>query len=271
MNLLVTVSGGRSSAFMAYHIHTSPKYKDYNKLYVFCNTGMERPQTIDFLKKIESIWGIQLTLIEGTYSNVLGIGVGYKIVSWDTLDMKATPFTESIMHANKGTFNGLPNQEAPYCSSRMKVRPSEKFADEIFGKKNYLKAIGFRKEDMPKRISWAEIKEDDKRIFPLITDFTEPIGLIELNKFWEFQPFKLEISSKLGNCELCWKKSDKVLIDSIRYGSRFIEWYQNMEEKYGNTSFRNHRSINDFVKMAENPFTPEINFGQEDFNCICNF
>jgi hypothetical protein len=270
-NILVTVSGGRSSAMMAYHIHTNEKYKDFNKAYVFCNTGMERPETIDFLKKIESEWSIDLNLIEGVYSSKLGVGVGYKIVSWDTLDMNANPFSESIMHINKGSYDGLPNQEAPYCSDRMKVQPSKKFADDIFGKKKYITAVGFRKEDMPKRISWAEIKADDKRIFPLLTDFSEPIGLLELNKFWESQSFKLEINSKLGNCELCWKKSDKVLVDNIRYGTRFVDWFKQMEDKYGSTSFRGNRSIMDFVKMSEQPFTPEINFGQEDYNCVCNF
>jgi hypothetical protein len=270
-NILVTVSGGRSSAMMAYHIHTNEKYKDFNKVYVFCNTGMERPETIDFLKKIESEWSIDLNLIEGVYSSELGVGVGYKIVSWDTLDMNANPFSESIMHVNKGSFNGLPNQEAPYCSDRMKVQPSKKFADDIFGKKNYLKAIGFRKEDMPKRISWAEIKEDEERVFPLLTDFKEPIGLLELNNFWESQSFKLQINSKLGNCELCWKKSDRVLVDNIRYGTRFVDWFKQMEDKYGSTSFRGNKSIIDFVKMSEQPFTPEIDFGQEDYNCVCNF
>lgn len=49
-NLLINVSGGRSSAMMARHIQTSEKYKDYQKLYVFCNTGLERPETIQLLK-----------------------------------------------------------------------------------------------------------------------------------------------------------------------------------------------------------------------------
>lgn len=44
--LIVLISGGRSSAMMARHIQTSEKYKDFEKLYVFCNTGQERPQTI---------------------------------------------------------------------------------------------------------------------------------------------------------------------------------------------------------------------------------
>ena len=57
-NILVTVSGGRSSAMMARHIQTNDKYKNCNKIYVFANTGMERIETINFLKNIEKEWKI---------------------------------------------------------------------------------------------------------------------------------------------------------------------------------------------------------------------
>ena len=270
-NLLVTVSGGRSSAMMARHIQTSDKYKDFEKAYVFCNTGMERPETISFLKDIVKFWGIDLVVLEGVYSSEMGVGVDYQIKTLETLDMNAKPFEEAIMHTNKGSFDGLPNQASPYCSQQLKTVPAKKFADMVFGKKNYLKALGFRKEDMPKRISWPEIKEDEERIFPLLTDFPEPIGLSELNKFWNEQPFKLEINSKLGNCELCWKKSDSNIIQAIQYGTRFVPWMKRMEEKYGNTMFRSNKSIDWFAKQAEQPLTPEINFGQDDYNCVCNF
>jgi 3'-phosphoadenosine 5'-phosphosulfate sulfotransferase (PAPS reductase)/FAD synthetase len=64
-NLMVTISGGRSSAMMARHIQTNEKYADFKKVFVFCNTGMERPETIDFLKNIEKFWQIPITKIEG--------------------------------------------------------------------------------------------------------------------------------------------------------------------------------------------------------------
>jgi len=268
-NLLVTVSGGRSSAMMAYHIHTSEKYKDYNKAYVFANTGMERPETIEFLRNIQSVWGIPLTLIEGTYSNVMRVAVGYKIVDWQSLNMNAIPFEGAVMHINKGEYSGLPNSNAPYCSPYMKTMPCEAFAKDIFGKNNYLKAIGFRKEDMPKRISWPEIKEDKARIFPLLTDFDEPIGLLELNAWWNKQSFQLGINSKLGNCELCWKKSDKNLVEVIRSGTRFVEWWQKMEDQYGNTSFRSRKSIADFVAIANQPSTMSIDFSDAGEGCVC--
>lgn len=269
---MVTVSGGRSSALMARHIQTNEKYKDYEKVFVFCNTGMERKETIDFLKNIEKYWKIPLVKIEGVYSNELGTGIKYKIVDWNNLNMNALPFSKMIEHKNKGIFNGLPNQDAPYCSENLKTLPAKKLCDNIFGVNNYKIAIGFRKEDMPKRISWAEIKEQKQKIFPLLTDFKTPISQLDLNKLWKTEKFKLELHGKYGNCELCWKKSDNNLIENIIFGTRFIDWYKKEEEKYNSLSFRNHKSINDLVKMSELPRTGKLELETEDdFNCVCSF
>jgi hypothetical protein len=271
-NIMVTVSGGRSSAMMARHIQTDEKYKDFKKVFVFANTGMERPETIDFLKNIEKHWDMPLVKVEGVYSNQMGVGVGFKIVDWDDLNMTAVPFSQTITHKNKGEFNGVPNSEAPYCSEMLKTLPCKKLCDDVFGVNNYIKAIGFRKEDMPKRITFTEIKEDKVRIFPLLTDFEQPISQLDLNKWWKTQSFKLSIHGKFGNCELCWKKSEPNLVSTIRYGTRFVDWWKNEEEKYGNTAFRSQKSIDDLVKMAEQPFTPELNFGGEsEYNCVCTF
>jgi 3'-phosphoadenosine 5'-phosphosulfate sulfotransferase (PAPS reductase)/FAD synthetase len=269
-NLMVTVSGGRSSAFMAYHILHDEKYKHYNKVFVFCNTGMERPETIDFLKNIVKHWKIDLNIIEGVYSNEMNVGVTYKLVDFETMNMNALPFSKMIEHKNKGIFDGMPNPDAPYCSENLKTTPAKKFCDDVFGVNNYKKAIGYRKEDMPKRISWAEIKEEKQRIFPLLTDFYTPISQRELNDFWNKQSFKLSIHGSLGNCELCWKKSDENLINNIIYGTRFIDWFRNEEKKYNSVSFRDYKSIDDLVKLAELPRTGRLEL-EDEFSCVCSF
>jgi hypothetical protein len=271
-NLMVTVSGGRSSAIMARHIQTNEKYSNYEKVFVFCNTGMERKETIEFLKNIEKYWNLPLIKIEGVYSKELGVGIKYKIVEWDNLNMTAKPFSEMIEHKNKGVFNGLPNQDAPYCSENLKTTPAKKLCDDIFGVNKYKIAIGFRKEDMPKRISWAEIKEEKRKIFPLLTDFERPISQLDLNKLWKKEKFKLELHGKFGNCELCWKKSDNNLIENIIFGTRFIDWYKEEELKYNSTSFRNHKSIEDLIKLSKLPRTLKMELNTEDdFNCVCSF
>lgn len=272
-NLMVTVSGGRSSARMAHHIKNAEKYKGFKKVYVFCNPGKERIETIKFLKEIEKYFGIDIIKIEGVYSENMGVGVKYRIVdNWDDLDMSGRVYAEMVKHKNKGVFDGLPHKDAPYCSDMLKTRPAKKLCDEIFGVNNYIKAIGFRREDMPKRISWPEIKVDKTRIFPLITDFYAPISQTDLNRWWDKQDFKLSIHGKYGNCQDCWKKSDINLVDNIRYGMDFIGWNRQMELEYGNTSFRGNKSINDLVRMAEMPFTHEFDFQEkEDGKCVCNF
>lgn len=270
-NLMVTVSGGRSSAMMARHIQTSEKYKDYRKIYIFANTGQERPETIDFLKNIVKFWKIDLNIVEAVGCSEMGIGVNYKLVDFATLNMNSKPFEEVIKHKNKGIFSGLPNQESPYCSENLKTIPCKKFCDEIFGVNNYIKAIGYRLEDMPKRITFAEAKEDKARIYPLLTDFEMPIGNLDLNRWWNVQPFKLGLHGKYGNCELCWKKSIPNLVENLRFGTRSVEWWQRMESEYGNTAFRERKSIDDLVSMSQQPFTPEINFNDPADNCVCSF
>ena len=269
MNILASISGGRSSAMMSYHLHTHPKYKDDNKVFVFANTGMERPETIEFLKNCDQHWGLNIIKVEGVYSETMGVGVGYKVVEWDELAMNAEPFDGAIMHMNKGEYKGLPNSNAPYCSDRMKTRPIQKFAKDYFKTKDFVTSIGFRAEDMPKRISWPEIKAEDKRIYPLLTDFEKPIGQRELTEWWQTQPFELGIHSKLGNCELCWKKSDRNIVETIQYGTRFVDWWAKHEQTYGHTSFRGNKSIHDYVKMAQQGKPMEFDFDQEDFNCMC--
>lgn len=269
-NLVVTVSGGRSSAMMAYHIHTSAKYKDYEKLYVFCNTGMERPETIDFLKDIVKYWEIPLNIIEGVYSIVPGVGVKSKLVDFDTMDMEGKVFKNMIEHFNKLKWGGLPNPATPYCSNYLKNRPTNHFAKSIYSSTKFITAIGYRSEDMPKRITIKELIEDKKRIAPLLTDFDFPISQKDLNIFFASQPFKLNLESNLGNCELCWKKSDKNLIKAIQKGTRFIDWHNELEKNYNDCFFRNNRSINDLVNLA-NSGTQLSLLDDIGDKCVCNF
>lgn len=266
-NLLIAVSGGRSSARMARHIQTHPKYEFCNKLYVFCNTGMERPETIDFLKKIVDIWEIPLTIIEGDYSEKK---IGYKIVTFDTLDMKAEVFKNMIRHKNLfSSYKGLPNIKAPYCSGDMKTKPTKALADEVFRPNNYVKAIGYRKEDMPKRITLAELKEDKSLICPLLTDFEEPLGIPEVDSFFNTEPFQLQVPRRLDNCELCWKKSTKNLVEAIQYGTRFIDWFKDMEKEYNSTMFRERKSIEYLIEMAKQD---TCLLKEEDSDgCVCTF
>ena len=63
-NILITLSGGRTSAFMATLINELPQYKDYNKLFLFANTGKELPETLDFINRCSTEFDIDIEWLE---------------------------------------------------------------------------------------------------------------------------------------------------------------------------------------------------------------
>lgn len=268
-NLQVAISGGRSSAMMSYLIHTSKKYKNYNPVYIFCNTGLERPETIEFLKDIEKYWGIEIHFIQGVYSLIKGVGVKAIRVKANDLDMKGKTFFKMVKHFNKHGHKGLPSSAMPYCSGYLKQFVAHAYLRDQLNIKKYKIALGFRAEDMPKRVSWAEVNQSDKYIYPLLTHYNMPINNKSLNKFWSKQKFRLRIDSALGNCALCWKKSEKNLIQNLRVAGHNAEMWEELEKRFNDTSFRDYRSITDLVKLAESGVQLKA-FSDEDLGaCFC--
>lgn len=255
-HLICSVSGGRSSAYMAILVNKFPKkYKYRTKQYVFANTGLESQETIDFLENLENflqqpIVKLEFDVVDNKYT--------YNIIDhWSELNMKGEPFAKAINYQNRNKHTGMPHMKQPYCSGAMKKDIIRKYSKESLGTIKYAQAIGFRKEDMPRRITFAEIEERRPAyIFPLITHYIRPIGIPQLNAFWNKMPFKLNIPGHLGNCLLCWKKSDKVIDQVLKSGhpqvKNNIEFYQRQELLQGNTSFRQRRSITDMITQSEN-------------------
>lgn len=160
----------------------------------------------------------------------------------------------------------------PYCSHYLKVLPSHSFAREIFGTPHYTKSIGYRFEDMPKRITFAELKEDKTVIAPLLTDFEKPITQNDLNLFFDNQPFKLEIHSKFGNCEMCWKKSELNLIENLQNGVRIetLDFYRESEIEFNDFFFRGNKTIEQLISEAQSGIQLNL-FNKEGDNCVCSF
>ena len=92
--LLVTVSGGRSSAYMAIKLHR--EYQDrYDMHFVYSNTGQEHPKTLEFIENIQNTYGFLIHLIEADVKEA-GVGTGYKEVTYKTLSRDGEPFEEVI-------------------------------------------------------------------------------------------------------------------------------------------------------------------------------
>ena len=58
MTTFVQISGGRTSGMMAHQLKDIP-----DTVFMFQNTGREKPETYEFLNRMDKEWGLELVLV----------------------------------------------------------------------------------------------------------------------------------------------------------------------------------------------------------------
>lgn len=244
-NILVTVSGGRTSAFMAKFI--KERYCNDNLLFVFANTGKESEKTLEFIEKCDKEFELNLVWVEAEINNSKGIGTNYKLVDFKTASRNGEPFKNAIKKY------GLPSKVYRHCTRELKEVPIHKYAKEYFGDK-YLTAIGIRKDEAHR------LSEKKNVIYPLAE-----MNIDErfIREWWKKQSFDLEIKDYEGNCDLCFQKSVRKRLTIIKENPKTAEWWIEMEDvfqkEYQNKfDMRGNLSVSDLVEMAKKPFKKAI-------------
>lgn len=267
--LIVSVSGGRTSAYMARLIQTHCEVVEsflgceLDIRYVFANTGMEHEDTLRFLNDVDQNFDLNITWLEGaTYPGerkgstprVTSYPLAYRIEHWRD---ERHPF-----HANVRK-HGVSNPSYSYCSGEMKRTVINKWAASLKEKVSdvHLVAIGIR-EDEKRRISKTEI--DSKRhrefFYPLIDLF--PCDKDEVLEWWKQFDWDLDIPEYLGNCVSCYKKGYKKLMAAYQDFPRAFDFNREMERRYGSiqtetektreqpprVTFRKHMSTDALIK-----------------------
>lgn len=273
-DLLISFSGGRTSAFMAKLLQEHPKYKDHNKLFVFANTGKESIETIKFINKCDKEFNLNLVWLEADVPQQKGKGTKYKIVNFYNVSMNGEPFEDVIRKF------GLPSKTYRHCTRDLKEIPIHKYAKEIFGHKDYITAVGIRADEKHR------IGSNPNIIYPLAD-----LGIDEVivRDFWSRQSFDLNLKDYQGNCDLCFLKSTRKKLTMIAENPKVADWWQKMEDDYSDNDFRTifdvYRgdSIADLVERAKRPFRKAIDKKELrdsqmsiddpnmdiDFDCFC--
>jgi hypothetical protein len=250
-NLLVSFSGGETSAFMAQWIKKHLENKYDNVLYVFANTGLENEQTLEFVQKCDDYWKLNVQWVECLVNPESGKGTKYWLTDFDNAKRNGEPFEAMISKY------GIPNQSAPICTRELKLRPINAFGKDWFNGKKYDTAIGIRMDEFDRM---NEKAKEMRLIYPLISKDMIPATKAMINFFWHQMPFSLELKGYQGNCVTCWKKSDKKLFQIYKENPKAFDFMDRMERKYPlnfNTGkkevfFRGNRSATDIMCEAEN-------------------
>jgi len=246
--LVCTFSGGRTSAFMGRMLQEYPKYKDFDKVFIFANTGKELPETLDFINKCDKEWNLNIVWLEADVQKEKGIGTNFKIVDYNSASRNGEPFEDMLKKYP------IPTSIASNCTRELKVTPINKFIKSL-GYDEVITAMGIRFDERHRESNNA-VK--DNIIYPLIYDLKVDSKFIR--DWWDRQYFDLGLKDYEGNCDLCFKKSLKKKLTIIKERPNVSDWWQQMENNYSTEvvprfDLRTNLTIEQLVKMAEQPFT----------------
>jgi hypothetical protein len=229
--LLVTFSGGETSAFMGQWLNKNMQDK-YEMLFVFANTGMESNETLDFINRCEIFFGINVNWIEAKVYHNAKKSCGFTKVDYLTAtrntDWKTrtdTPFEEVVKKY------GIPNHSRLHCTRELKMNPIKAFAKSIWGNEKYYLALGIRIDEIDRMNAK---KEELRLVYPLIQKEMQPMTKKHINFWWANQEFRLNLKGYQGNCGACYKKSDNKLMQMVLDDVNYFEFLAYLEDKYGN-------------------------------------
>lgn len=215
-NLLISFSGGRTSALMAKFIKEHGGYSSYKKHYVFANTGKEKEETLIFVQRCSEEFGINVVWVEAVVSSEKGYGTRHKIVNFKTASRNGEPFEDVIKKY------GLPNKQFPHCTRELKLNPIKSYMKSL-GLKKWITALGIRYDEAHRA------KPKDGIIYPFCElKVTEEF----VRNYWQSQSFDLKLKDYEGNCDLCFKKSLRKKMTLIKHSPEIADWWAKMENKY---------------------------------------
>lgn len=263
---VIHFSGGRTSAYMLRMAldYNGGRIPDGSHV-VFCNTGKERSETLDFVRDVSARWNVNIVWLE--YRNRPTTRKGKK--GWEhyavevdhaTSSRNGEPFEMVILARNF-----LPNVTMRFCTIELKIKTCGRWLKQK-GVGEYASWVGLR-ADEPKRVAkllrkgetcvrdtllgpetvhvrGAETLPGELPVCPLadagvtVRDverywLTSRVG-VKLND-WLATPvhtrrgFDLALRPDEGNCDLCFLKGTAKRLRLIEERPESADWWAKME------------------------------------------
>ena len=277
---IISFSGGRTSAYMLYHIIQAHHGKLPKDLYViFANTGKECPETLDFVRDCQEKWDVSIVWLEFDWHG--GDEQITKIVTYDTASRNGEPFTKMIQYFKTRTELNtpgkydkdsalLPNPVARFCTDKLKIVRINSYMKQQ-GIKIYDTVLGLR-YDEPRRVAKQKSKNTQKK-FNLTPLYEAKATKQDVNDFWRKQNFDLNLpiidnETPHGNCDLCFLKSRKKINQIIKEDKSKADWWAETEENFNNRFRTDRPSYRELITLVD--VQQEFEFDDDNMDCFCH-
>lgn len=149
---VVSFSGGRTSGYMLDQIlNAHDGVLPDDRVVVFCNTGKEREETLEFVDEFSRRRVVKIYWLEyhpeptgefgGKYGNPLWNHT-FRIVDFKTASRNGEPFKACIKARNM-----LPNPVTRFCTGDLKIKTTSRFVRQHLGWDEYDNAVGLRRDE----------------------------------------------------------------------------------------------------------------------------
>lgn len=223
--LLVSFSGGETSAYMTWRILNDPDLRSRwdEILVVFANTSQENEETLDFVRNCDVHFGFGTVWLEAVTFHNERRSAGFRVVDFETACRDGFVFESMIQKY------GIPNAKFKSCTRDLKQNPIAAYARSLgWGKPgDYDLAIGIRDDELDRVSARAH---ERRLIYPLAHDV--PMTKPKINFWWSQQPFRLHLKHWQGNCKWCWKKSKRKHMTLIKHTPEVFDFPRRMERDY---------------------------------------
>lgn len=273
---VINFSGGRSSAYMLFQIlRANGAALPANATVVFCNTGKEREETLDFVQRCSDEWGVVVHWLEYCYRRTASGKPGdfknaHRVVDHATASRRGEPF-EAMAESKQM----LPNPVMRMCTQELKIKTVQRYMHRDLGIPRFRNIIGIR-HDEPRR--WLRAVEDCMVDHPL---HLAGVTARDVKLFWAAQTFDLGLASWQSNCDLCFLKGKANLMQVIRDAPDRAEWWIGMERKYlrkrqhmlekvATSQFNKNHRYEDLLSVVQTQ--PELDFVVDEssvVDCFC--
>ena len=224
---VISFSGGRTSAFMLKKIVDAYGGRMPGGVHVvFANTGMERPETLEFVELCGREWRVEIVWVEYLWDAPHRT----RVVDFATASRNGGPYAALI--DRKGF---VPSVTIRTCSGTLKRDRIESYARHRLGLKRWHSVIGLRADEQ-RRVLRMRTRNCGSRtgahaVLPLADAGMREADVLD---WWKRQPFDLGIPSYAGNCTLCPVKARGKLIRLIRENPARADWWIEQEAKVAN-------------------------------------
>lgn len=247
---ILSLSGGKDSTALA--IYMRDRIPDME--YIFCDTGEELPETMEYLDKLEVFLGKEINRLNPNrpFTHYLQIYNGVlpdARTRWCTRKLKIEPFEDFVGDSLCYSYIGIRADEAHrkgYISTKPNINPKYPFVEDNIAKEDVFRILEESGLGLPKYYDW---RSRSGCYFCFFQRRNEWVGLLENHPDLYQKAMSFEKFNENTDESFTWSQNES--LRELMAPTRIEEIKEEQTRKKGITNRKTNLSLGDLFSTSE--------------------